>query len=98
MQGERGIRDGRRVANCADQQRQEVIEAERALDPVAIEVAQQADEHRLHQRDRQRELGQEDLAPQAPDGVDDRVQRTQREDGVRIVRLPASRSMKFTST
>ncbi len=91
VQRECGVRDGRRVADCADQERQEVVEAERALDPVTIEVAQEADEHGLHQRNRQRKLGQEDLAPQAPDGVDDRVERAQREDRVQdraVARVP----------
>ena len=76
MQGAGGVGDARRVADGAADQRQEVVVAERAFQ-AGVEVAQQADEQRLHAGDDERLAAEEDAAaralePGVEQGVDER--------------------------
>lgn len=93
MQGEGGVGDSAVVAEGADQQRQEVVKPEGALEAV-LEVAEQADEDRFHGGNKERPLAEEALAVGVVVGVEHRVHGAESQDGVQN-RLVGDRSRQI---
>ncbi len=78
---ERDRDDGWRIANGTDEQAEQVVEEERAVQSLVV-GAEQADEDGFEQRDGQRPAAEKDPTAEAPERIEDGVAESQAEDGV----------------
>src|SRR5262249_23668031 len=76
------VGDADRMANGAADQRQDVVIAKRAFQPLMV-IAEHGDEQRFHARNQQGPLAQENAATQAVSSIEHRVAHAEHEDRVK---------------